>query len=183
MPNLTMTMMESAADMSAMPVKVIRSERRIKSYAARVEDGVLVVRIPAYFDDIQERDAVADMRTKLAKRMSKARLSDEDLNARAEELNKQYLEGKARLGSIRWVTNQNHRWGSCTLSTGDIRITHRLQEVPGYVLDSVIIHELVHTFVSGHSKQFWEWADRAPQAERAKGFLEGLSFGTRREQG
>ena len=83
------------------------------------------------------------------------------------------LEGRAQLTSIRWVTNQNKRWGSCTTATGDIRISHRLKGVPDYVLDAVIVHELVHTFITdGHSATFWSWADRAPQAERAKGFLE-----------
>ncbi|MDU3176210.1 MAG: YgjP-like metallopeptidase domain-containing protein, partial [Corynebacterium striatum] len=66
----------------------------------------------------------------------------------------------------------NTRWGSCTTSTGDIRITDRLKDVPEYVLDSVVIHELTHTFIPGHGPEFWQWADRAPKAERAKGYLE-----------
>jgi hypothetical protein len=41
------------------------------------------------------------------------------------------------------------------------------------VLDSVLVHELTHTFIhDGHSADFWSWADKAPRAERAKGFLE-----------
>ncbi|HKM25168.1 MAG TPA: SprT-like domain-containing protein, partial [Corynebacterium sp.] len=98
--------------------------------------------------------------------------SDEDLQARAEELNARLLDGRATIGSIRWVSNQKTRWGSCTPSTGAIRITDRLRQVPDYVLDAVILHELVHTFIPGHGPEFWEWADRAPQAERAKGYLE-----------
>ena len=50
---------------------------------------------------------------------------------------------------------------------------HRLRNVPDYVLDSVLVHELTHTFIhDGHSADFWSWADKAPRAERAKGFLE-----------
>ena len=30
----------------------------------------------------------------------------------------------------------------------------------------------VHTFIADHSPQFYSWADRAPQAERASGYLE-----------
>lgn len=59
---------------------------------------------------------------------------------------------------------------------GEIRVSHRLQDVPGYVLDAVIVHELVHTFIrTGHSAEFWEWANRAPKAERAKGYLEAYA--------
>jgi len=89
-------------------------------------------------------------------------------------LNASVLDGRARLGSIRWVSNQHTRWGSCTTATGDIRITDRLKNVPGYVLDAVIVHELTHTFIPGHGSDFWDWADRAPKAERAKGYLEAL---------
>ena len=46
--------------------------------------------------------------------------------------------------------------------------------MPDYVVDSVIVHELVHTFVAGagHGAEFWQWANKVPLAERAKGYLE-----------
>ena len=106
-------------------------------------------------------------------RKTKARPRDDvSLRTRADSLNAQVLEGQARLGSIRWVSNQRSRWGSCTVSTGDIRISDRLQQVPDYVLDAVIVHELTHTFIPNHSKEFYEWADKVPYAERARGYLE-----------
>ena len=41
------------------------------------------------------------------------------------------------------------------------------------MLDDVIVHELVHTFIEdGHSDEFWEWAAKAPHHERARGYLE-----------
>ena len=82
------------------------------------------------------------------------------------------LDGRARIGSVRWVSNQNTRWGSCTVATGDIRISDRLRDVPAYVLDAVLVHELTHTFIPNHSKEFYAWADRVPKAERARGYLE-----------
>jgi predicted metal-dependent hydrolase len=36
----------------------------------------------------------------------------------------------------------------------------------------VLIHEMVHTWIPDHGTEFHEWADRAPQAERATGYLE-----------
>ena len=94
------------------------------------------------------------------------------MRTRADSLNKHVLDGQARLGSIRWVSNQRSRWGSCTVSTGDIRISDRLKQVPDYVLDAVIVHELTHTFIPNHSAKFYEWADKVPYAERARGYLE-----------
>ena len=50
----------------------------------------------------------------------------------------QYFDGRARPNSVRWVTNQNTRWGSCTPSEGSIRLSHRLQGMPEYVVDYVL---------------------------------------------
>ena len=159
--------------MSSNPeVRVIRSARRRRTVQARSVDGVLEVRIPAWMSAAEEEKAVADIVGKVRKKHFSAQLSDASLQARARSLNARFLDGRATVGSIRWVGNQKSRWGSCTTSTGDIRISDRLQDVPEYVLDAVIIHELTHTFISGHGPEFWEWADRAPKAERAKGYLE-----------
>lgn len=154
------------------PVRVIRSARRKRTVQARMTGGVLEVRIPAWMSQREEEQAVADMVQRVQKKHSSTRRSDEDLVHRAHELNKSVLENRAKVGSIRWVSNQNSRWGSCTISSGDIRISDRLRDVPSYVLDAVLVHELTHTFIPGHGPEFWEWADRVPKAERAKGYLE-----------
>lgn len=155
-------------------IEVIRSPRRTRTVQARFVDGRVVVRIPARMTAAEEQAAVASIVTKLQKKSASTRISDESLEERARVLNASVLNGRARLGSIRWVSNQHTRWGSCTTATGDIRITDRLKNVPGYVLDAVIVHELTHTFIPGHGSDFWDWADRAPKAERAKGYLEAL---------
>lgn len=153
-------------------VRVIRSARRRRTVQARMVEGVLEVRIPAWMSASEEAQAVADMLGRIVKKQTSSRASDEELALRAAELNRRVLEGRATVGSIRWASNHNTRWGSCTTSTGDIRISDRLKQVPDYVVDSVIVHELTHTFILGHGPEFWEWADRAPKAERAKGYLE-----------
>ncbi|WP_018296168.1 M48 family metallopeptidase [Corynebacterium lubricantis] len=153
-------------------VSVIRSAKRRRTIQAREVGGVIEVRIPATFSKAQEQAAVDEMLAKLSKKRRSSHSSDEDLQRRAHRLNEEVLEGKATVGSIRWVSNQNARWGSCTISTGDIRISDRLKNVPDYVVDSVLVHELTHTFIAGHGPEFWVWADKAPLAERAKGYLE-----------
>ncbi|MDO5670833.1 MAG: M48 family metallopeptidase [Corynebacterium sp.] len=153
-------------------VEVIRSARRTRTVQARLVGDTVEVRIPGRMSAAEEEKAVAEILAKLRAKSVTSATSDEELVARAQALNERYLDGQARVGSIRWVGNQTTRWGSCTPSTGAIRITDRLQKVPDYVLDAVILHELVHTFIPGHGPRFWEWADRAPQAERAKGYLE-----------
>jgi predicted metal-dependent hydrolase len=73
--------------------------------------------------------------------------------------------------SIRWVDNQDRRWGSCTPAQGSVRISSHLAREPGWVLDYVIVHELAHLHVSAHNRRFWALVARYPLAERARGFL------------
>ena len=155
-------------------VRVIRSTKRTKSLSARRIGNVIEVTVPARLRSDQVAQAVEELVAAVKERTAPP--SDTQLAERARVLNDRFLAGKARVTSIRWVRNQTKRWASCTPITGEIRVSHRLMDVPGYVLDAVIIHELVHTFVAGgHTEEFWSWADRAPHAERAKGYLEALS--------
>ena len=98
---------------------------------------------------------------------------------RAHDLNDRYLGGLATPESVRWVENQNSRWGSCTPGDRTIRLSVRLQGMPGWVTDYVLVHELAHLIEPGHDPAFWGWVDRYPQAERAKGFLIGWSTAAR----
>ena len=39
----------------------------------------------------------------------------------------------------------------------------------------MILHELAHLIVANHNAQFWALVGRYPRAERARGYLEGIS--------
>ena len=75
------------------------------------------------------------------------------------------------------MDNQNSRWGSCTPSDKSIRLSTRLQGMPSWVVDYVLVHELVHLVEITHSARFWDLVGRYPAAEKAKGYLEGYLAG------
>lgn len=130
--------------------------------------------IPARMSEAEEQRWVGVMLDKLAAQESKRLLGDAELAERAEYLSDQYFEGRARPTSVRWVTNQNTRWGSCTPTEGGIRLSHRLQGMPEYVVDYVLVHELAHLLVPGHGPRFWRLLEAYPRTERARGYLEGV---------
>ncbi|MFI5426163.1 M48 family metallopeptidase [Aeromicrobium sp. UC242_57] len=72
--------------------------------------------------------------------------------------------------SVRWVTNMDKRWGSCSSTDRSIRLSHRLQGMPPYVVDYVLIHELAHLIEPNHSSAFWKLVEAYPHSEKAKGF-------------
>ncbi|MEU5158252.1 M48 family metallopeptidase [Streptomyces sp. NPDC020875] len=155
-------------------VEVRRSARRSRTVSAYREGDRTIVLIPARMSEAEERRWVGVMLDKLAAQENKRILGDGELAERAERLSTQYLDGRARPASVRWVTNQNTRWGSCTPAEGSIRLSHRLQGMPEYVVDYVLVHELAHLLVPGHGPRFWRLLEAYPRTERARGYLEGV---------
>lgn len=132
----------------------------------------MVLYLPTGLSSAEEQEWVERMRRRLEQSRERRRLnSDEALQQRAAELNREYFGGELKIESIRFVTNQNHRFGSCTPSTRTIRISHRLAEMPTWVLDYVIVHELAHLLQPNHSARFWKLVNRYKLTERARGFL------------
>ena len=156
-------------------VEVRRSRKRRRTVAAYREDEKVVVLIPARMTRAEEKEWVRTMLARLERQEKRRRPSDAGLMRRAAGLNARYLDGQAAADTVRWVDNQNSRWGSCTPADRAIRLSRRLQGMPAWVIDYVLVHELAHLIEIGHTAAFWELVDRYPKAERAKGFLEGVA--------
>lgn len=168
---------------TAGPVVVRRSARRHRTVTAFRELGTIVVLLPLSMSEADERRYVAEMVAKVLAReaRSKAPVGDEELLQRARELRDHYLATPSVdcpiPASVSWVTNQHHRWGSCTPSTGAIRLSERLRGTPDWVVDYVLLHELAHLVETDHSAAFRALVEVYPLTERAKGFLEGFLTG------
>jgi predicted metal-dependent hydrolase len=52
------------------------------------------------------------------------------------------------------IKNLRSRWGSCS-SRGNINLNLRLMQLPDHLIDYVILHELMHTLVRHHGRDFW----------------------------
>jgi predicted metal-dependent hydrolase len=160
-----------------MEVKIIRSRRRKKTVEGRLESGVLVVRAPAGISDAELNPIIEKLKTKVEKKLRRHQQeSDQALEARAQELNHRYFSRKLTWQSIRYVTNQNKRFGSCSPSYGTIRISHRVECMPAWVRDYVLVHELAHLIEPNHSRAFWDLVNRYPKTERARGYLMAIGM-------
>ena len=162
------------------PVEVRRSRKRLRTVTAYREGDRIVVAIPARFTRAQEREWVRRMVARLADQERRRRPSDEELTARAVELSTRYLGGRATPTSVNWSANQGRRWGSCTPADGTIRISTRVRGMPRWVIDYVLLHELAHLQHIGHGPDFWAALETFPRTERARGYLEGVTFGEER---
>lgn len=156
-------------------VEVVRSPRRRRTVSAYREGNRTVVLVPAQLSPAEEDQWVATMLERLAGTEARHRRGDGQLERRAAALSERYLEARAVPLSVRWVGNQRGRWGSCTPSTGEIRLSRRLLGRPDWVVDYVLLHELAHLLVPGHGPDFWALVQRYPRCERARGYLEGMA--------
>ena len=155
-----------------LPVDVVRSAKRRKTVEAKVVDGRIRLLIPARMSRREERHWVTTMQERLAPKADPARV---DLTERARILAKRYRLPEP--ASIRWVTNQAQRWGSCTPDDGTIRISARISAYPAWVIDAVVVHELAHLVEPGHGPAFRALVARYPKTERATGFLLAKGLG------
>lgn len=162
-------------------VEVRRSKRRRRTVSAYRDGETIVVLVPASLSRAEEAEWVQTMVARVQKSERRDPPSDAELMTRALNLNDRYLGGLAPPASVRWVENQRQRWGSCTPGDRSIRLSVRLQGMPPWVIDYVLVHELAHLLEPGHDAAFWGWVDRYPQAERAKGYLLGWSAAAKLE--
>ena len=160
--------------------EIRRSKRRKKSVGAFREQGRTIIVAPIRMSTKEVHEYAQELIQKLNFQHEKIS-SQELLEKRARYLVDTYLDIDVFTEhpvpvKIRWVTNQNSRWGSCTPGDGNIRISHRLQGMPEYVIDAVVLHELVHLIVADHSPRFYKYLAKFEDYRLAKEYLAGYSF-------
>jgi len=156
-------------------VEVRRSQRRRRTVSAYRDGDRVVVLLPARMSRAEEHRWVGVMLERLAAQERRRRPSDAELLNRARVLCRRYLDDVSPPASVRWVSNQGMRWGSCTPSDRTVRLSSRLRGMPSWVIDYVLVHEIAHLVEPGHTPAFWDLVRRYPQADRARGYLEGVA--------
>jgi predicted metal-dependent hydrolase len=147
-------------------VEVLRSKRRKRSVGAQLIGDVLHITVPSWMSRAEEAEFVEKFSASYRRQLSTDRIN---LRERALALSRRH--DLPRPKEIRWDDTMRSRWGTCTIDTGEIRLSSRLAAFPNWVLDYVIVHELCHMAVDGHTPEFWNLVNRYPKTERAVGYL------------
>ncbi len=163
---------EATSPLDGLVVEFVRSPRRRRTISAKVQGNRLIVQVPTGLSATEERGWAEKLGARILAAQRRRDLNSErELPRRARELNDQYFGGRLRIGEVRYVTNQQGRFGSCTPARGTIRIADRLAKMPAWVRDAVLVHELAHLEEPNHSARFWQLANAYPLMERARGYL------------
>jgi len=157
-------------------IEVRYSPRRKRRASARLEDGRILVDLPASIDRRTAEALTRRLVEGLLVRRSGLTMGDAGLAQRARALADRYVEG-VRPRSVNWSARQSSRWGSCSLPAGDIRLSERLRPVPPWVIDAVLVHELAHLMVPDHGPAFQRLTARYERSAEAGVFLDGFGLG------
>jgi predicted metal-dependent hydrolase len=71
---------------------------------------------------------------------------------------------------------QKTLWGSCS-GVNNINLNYLLIMAPMSVIDYVIVHELAHTKIKNHSKDFWQLVESIlPKYKASKSWLKNNGY-------
>jgi len=156
--------------------EIKRSKRRRCTVEAKFVKDKLLIYLPASMNESDEKKWIGKMINWGERYKNRKELNNNNqLLERSKKLNKKYFNENLEF-SIKFVTNQRNRFGSCTIRTKSIRISDRLAKMPQWVQDYVIIHELAHILYPNHSNKFWEKVNQYKYAERARGYLMAMGM-------
>lgn len=159
-------------------IRVIRSSRRKKSIGAYREQGAIVISVPARLSNSKVSAVIPELVEKILTKEAKERLTDSQLHERSLYLLGKYLpEFLITPASVTW-RSMNERWGSCTTVDRTIRISDRLNGAPEYVVDYLLVHELIHLMIPDHGDEFERLLARFESSDRASAYLEGYEAGS-----
>ncbi|OAV59495.1 M48 metallopeptidase family protein [Enteractinococcus helveticum] len=172
----------SVVEIDGEPIRLIASSRRRKTISASVRDGMIQLSVPM---NMRDAEIVSSARSLIAKIKARQRRSNRfqsnpELFERAVHLARVWLKAEVRPTSVVWSDRQTTLWGSCTATTGAIRISTMLRGMPQWVIDGVLVHELAHLKYAGHGQEFQDFTRRYPRMAEADAFLDGVAFAQRR---
>jgi len=104
-------------------------------------------------------------------------MAEKELPARARELARQHGVTISRVT----VRAQRSRWGSCS-ARGTISLNWRLIQTPPFVVDYLVVHELMHRREMNHSARYWKLVAQAfPDYRLAEKWLKSRKLDLREE--
>jgi predicted metal-dependent hydrolase len=125
-----------------------------------------------------------DLARRLVRRVRARQINaEEDALALANKVAARFPSRPA-VAQVEFVTTQQARWGSYSSATRTIRLNAALREMPRWVLEAVVAHELAHVAHHNHGPGFWKLLRSVyPDTDRADAFLAGVSWLGQRWEG
>ncbi len=174
-------MKPAATDPFPPGIEIRRGRRRTVELS--LENGRFVARVPLRARESAIEGTLQSLRARLVQRMRRETVFDAStLQECARNVARRHLADLVLPPySVEFSRRQRKRWGSCSFDgrRGRIRISALLIGHPRWLIENLLLHELIHLKVFDHGPAFQRLMQRDPRNERALGYLEALEHGDR----
>jgi hypothetical protein len=164
------------------PKQIQIQRARRQSVELGLHDGKLVARAPLRMPKDELQRMLAELRRDLwdsyrdSHCFGAGGLERCAANARDRWLSDIELPGF----TVRFAGRMRKRWASCTAPIaagqgGSIRVCRVLEGHPNWVIEQLLLHELIHLIHPNHGRAFKILMGRSALEERAAGYLEALT--------
>ncbi len=163
--------------MDGVELTVVLERKRVKNINARLHGSTVSMSAPYHATRSEIEQAIPELARRLLRHARAKHVNrEESALALARKVAARFPR-PPEVESVVFVTTQSSRWGSYSPLSGTIRLNATLREMPRWVLEAVLAHELAHAFHLRHSRSFWALLRRVcPDTERANAFLDGVSW-------
>lgn len=167
----------STITVDGVTLAVTVERKHVKHVNARLRDTTLTISAPLAMSEAALAPIITDLAQKLVRRAHARVVNvEEDALALVRRV-AQRFPVPVPVADVRFVTTQEACWGSYSVATRTIRLNATLRQMPPWVLEYVVVHELAHALHPNHSPAFWALVRQVyPKTEQAKAFLHGVSW-------
>ena len=164
-------------EVDGVALEVTVTRKRVKNINVRLHGKTLSVSAPHRVSVRELDETIVELARKLVRRSRADALNSEgDAESLARKIADRF-PNPPEVAEVLFVTNQTSQWGSYSPQTGIVRLNAALRQMPPWILEAVVAHELAHTVHLDHSDAFWRLASSVcPQTDRARAFLEGVAW-------
>ncbi|HEX9441929.1 MAG TPA: M48 family metallopeptidase [Roseiflexaceae bacterium] len=162
-------------------LNLLVERKRVKNINARLRESTLSISAPLNTPQSTLDQVIPDLARRLVRRVRARQINaEEDALELAHRVAARFPNRPA-VAQVQFVTTQEARWGSYSAATRTIRLNGALREMPRWVLEAVVAHELAHVTHHDHGPGFWKLLRSVyPDVDRADAFLAGVSWLGRR---
>lgn len=156
---------------------LVVTRKRVKNINVRLVDDELRVSAPPRVSEEELDEVVEALSRRLVRRRRAREINGEvDALALARRVARRFPDSP-KIAAAKFSTRQTSRWGSYNTASRTVNLNAALRQMPTWVLESVVAHEIAHVRHPNHSPAFWKLLREAcPQTDRARAFLEGVNW-------
>ncbi len=172
----------TSINVDGVTLRIVLQRKHVRNINARLRQETLFVSAPPHATQQLLDQVIPDLARRLVRRVHARRVNvEEDAIALVQKVAARF-PNRPEVAHVEFVTTQMSRWGSYSSRTRTIRLHAALRDMPRWVLEAVVAHELAHVTHMHHGPEFWALLRSVdPDVDRADGFLAGVTWLARNE--